>query len=345
MTENVDEAEVLEGAQADAEIYTASFLKQLPGAVRDRRKTDRGFCTRLEKRWRKPFELFEGVLLLGLQLGSEFNQEEREEAEQRNDLIFASLTRLHARGCLLCSEVLALLKTGHASGAYGRWRTLHETAVTAWFISCGDELLAEKYLAHQDIKSLEDAEDFQNKCADLGLEPISDEHMNALRLKSEQLKRKYGDTFIGGYGWAADAIRAKIPALKGKSITFNHLEQAADQGHMRPYYRFASHSIHPTSKGLQYEIGLIRQGDVLLSGPSNFGLAEPANASCSSLQQATGALLMMKPNRQRLASLMALRNMIKTTAREFVEAEQRIAREDSEIQIARFQSPSIRRKD
>src|ERR1035441_6252711 len=74
------------------------------------------------------------------------------------------------------AEVLALLKTGHASGAYGRWRTLHETAVTAWFISCGDQLLAEKYLAHQDIKSLEDAEDFQNKCADLGLGPISDEH-------------------------------------------------------------------------------------------------------------------------------------------------------------------------
>src|ERR1035441_5200274 len=37
MTDNADEAEVLEDAQADAEIYTASFLKQLPGAVRGRR--------------------------------------------------------------------------------------------------------------------------------------------------------------------------------------------------------------------------------------------------------------------------------------------------------------------
>ena len=59
---------------------------------------------------------------------------------------------------------------------------MHETAVTAWFISHGDQLLAEKYLAHQDVKSLEDAEDFQNNCADLGLEPISDERMNALHL-------------------------------------------------------------------------------------------------------------------------------------------------------------------
>ena len=162
--------------------------------------------------------------------------------------------------------------------------------------------------------------------------------MKALRLKCDQLRQKFGDAFSGGYGWAADAVRAKIPGHKG-GINFNHLEQAADQGHMRSFYRFASHSIHPTSKGLHYEIGLIRQSEVLLSGPSNYGLAEPANASGSSLRQATTALLMPKPNRQRLASLMALDNMIRETTTAFSKAEQRIVREDSEIRAGKFSGP------
>jgi hypothetical protein len=338
-----DEPEVLRLAQKDAELYTASFLEQLPRAVRDHRKTDRAFCSRLNKRWKAAFELFDGVLLLANQLGSEFNQEESADAKQRNDLMFAALVRLHARSCLLCSEVMALLKTGFASGAYARWRTFHETSVTAWFISNGDQLLAEKYLAHETIKNLEDAEQYQKDCAELGLKPVSEEYMKALRVNCDQLKKKYGDAFSGGYGWAAEAVRAKLTSHKG-SINFNHLEQAADQGHMRSYYRFASHSIHPTSKGLQYEIGLIRQGEVFLSGPSNYGLAEPASASCSSLRQATGALIMMKPNRQRLGSLIALDNMIRETTTAFSEAEQRIVREDSEIRSGKFKSPAPRKK-
>jgi hypothetical protein len=162
--------------------------------------------------------------------------------------------------------------------------------------------------------------------------------MQALRLKCDWLKTKYGEAFSGRYGWASEAVRAKLSGHKG-SITFNHVERAADQSHMRSYYRFASHSVHPTSKGLHYEIGLIRQGEVFLSGPSNYGLAEPANATLSSFRQATGALLMLKPNRQRLASLMALKSMAEDAARTFVETEQRIGREDSERRSSLFETP------
>jgi hypothetical protein len=339
MAENTDEAEVLRLAQRDAELYTVSFLKQVPGTVKDRRKAERGFCARLQKRWKRSFELFEGVLLLSEQLGSEFHQQEHKYAKKRNDLLFKCLVRLHARSCLLFSEALALLKSGHASGAYGRWRTFHETAVTAWFISNGDQLLAEKYLAHQSIKNLEDAEQYQKDCVELGFERVPEEHMKVLRLECDQLKKKYGDAFSGGYGWAADAVRAKLPGLKGR-INFNHLEQAADQGHMRSFYQFASHMIHPTSKSLQYEIGLIRHGEVFLSGPSNYGLAEPANASCASLKQTTAALLMTRPNRQRIASLMALENMIRETALAFSQTEKQIVHEDAEIQAGAFSKSS-----
>ena len=101
MAEKPEEAKVLEDAQDDAELYTEAFLMQLLAAVKDRRKADRGFCSRLEKRWRRPLQLFEGVLLLGLQLGSGFSEQEHKEAERRKDFMFSALTRLHARSCLI----------------------------------------------------------------------------------------------------------------------------------------------------------------------------------------------------------------------------------------------------
>jgi hypothetical protein len=88
--------------------------------------------------------------------------------------------------------------------------------VTAWFISEGDQLLAEKYLAHQTIKEIEDAEQYQNNCADIGSKPIPEANLHALRLKRDGLKKKYGEAFSGGYGWAAEAVRAKLPDHKGR---------------------------------------------------------------------------------------------------------------------------------
>jgi hypothetical protein len=70
MDENTDEAKVLAEAQDDAELYTASFLKQLPSAVKDRRKTDRGFSGRLEKRWRRPSNYSRAYFFLGSSSGA-----------------------------------------------------------------------------------------------------------------------------------------------------------------------------------------------------------------------------------------------------------------------------------
>ena len=58
--------------------------------------------------------------------------------------------------------------------------------------------------------------------------------------------------------------------------------------------------------------------------------------ACLSLQQATAALLMHAPNRQRIASLMALKNMIAVANSAFARAEQRILKEDSEIRAGQF---------
>jgi hypothetical protein len=47
---------------------------------------------------------------------------------------------------------------------------------------------------------------------------------------------------------------------------------------------------------------------------------------------------MTNPNRQRIASLIAMQNMIKLTSDAFIETEQQIVREDSEVQTASFRT-------
>ncbi len=41
-----------------------------------------------------------------------------------------ALLMLHARTCLVASELETMIRCGYADGAAARWRTLHEMAVT-----------------------------------------------------------------------------------------------------------------------------------------------------------------------------------------------------------------------
>jgi len=90
--------------------------------------------------------MFEAVLELSMQLGETYNRVHRRSAARRQDFVFEALTRLHARALLTASEVLALLRTGHASGANARWRTMHEISVVAQFLSKHGGPTAERYL-------------------------------------------------------------------------------------------------------------------------------------------------------------------------------------------------------
>ena len=78
---------------------------------------------------------------------------------QKNEHSIRALFLLHARGRLVSSEILHLLRAGYANGAYARWRTLYETAIIARFLIdqkwiTSREELAERYLYHQNILKL-----------------------------------------------------------------------------------------------------------------------------------------------------------------------------------------------
>lgn len=71
--------------------------------------------------WHKPLALLEMLLATALEAGDDFNREFRPRVVERDDYVFEVLTRLHARTCQLTSEILVLLKSGHADGAHARF--------------------------------------------------------------------------------------------------------------------------------------------------------------------------------------------------------------------------------
>ena len=106
--------------------------------------------------------------------------------------------------------------------------------------------------------------------------------------------RRFGKSYGGNYGWAADALKLSKPS-------FAEVEKAAGLDNLRPYYRMASHNIHANPKGVFVKLGLAGIGtDLLLAGPSQRGLADPGHGAAISISQATTALLTSQPNLDRL---------------------------------------------
>lgn len=95
-------------------------------------------------------------------------------SQQRNgsDPKLVALTLLHARACLVASEVQSLLRSGHAAGAQARWRTLHELAVIAFVLGNHDRDISERFLQHRQVERHKDALHYQQYCEAPGLPAV-----------------------------------------------------------------------------------------------------------------------------------------------------------------------------
>jgi hypothetical protein len=197
-----------------------------------------------------------------------------------------ALTRLHARGCLVASEVLGLVRTGHAAGAGARWRTLHELSVTADIIASRPEI-AERYLDHAAVQRWMDLKDYQRFATRLGYEPLSEMDMLEIERAKNAAAAKYDKHFVKREGWAAPLFTPSRPPNG-----FRELEEIAQLDHLRPYYNLSSHSVHAGSRA--GELNLFDRGGerFRLVGPTNVGFAESAHGALISLAQLTITLVL-----------------------------------------------------
>jgi len=143
--------------------------------VADEERTRRGFERRLADLWGPALEALNAMIIAAQEAGSEVAVTEGRmgKREHRYDPRLAAIIRLHARACLVGTEVLTLLRAGLASGAHARWRTLHEIAVICQFLRQNDDDTAERYLAHGEVMKAGNLEAYQAHAKRLGYRPYS----------------------------------------------------------------------------------------------------------------------------------------------------------------------------
>jgi hypothetical protein len=119
---------------------------------------------------------------------------------------------------------------------------------------------------------------------------------------------------------------------------FSCIEKDVGIEHFRPYYKTSSYNVHATPKGIMFKLGLSPNVNVLLSGPSNAGLADPGQSTAISLTQITSVLLSTKPNYDRIIILKVMSLLTKEIKKAFVIAHEYIE-EKTRLNLKRKKLP------
>jgi hypothetical protein len=292
----------------------------------------------LATHWKRALDLYEMVTVACEEAGAEYNSANSEAAEKENDLVFEALVGLHALACRTASEVYALLRSGHPFGAMTRWRSLHENAVVAEILSANGSGVAERFLLHQYLQNAKDARSYQEHCEALGYEPLSEEEFAETQQAADDLKRRYGKEYQRDYGWAA------ILTDDGRAPSFRDLERMAGLEHLRPFYGWASHAVHPGSKGLQLNLLQRGEGSVRLAGPTNAFLADPGHGTLQALLHATTVLLIhgrqgSAQHFEHLIVISALKRLVDEAGDAFLQAERDLEVAETQFQAGLRDSP------
>ena len=312
--------------EAAAPIITDELARLTPSMVIDHEAIRVAFEIRLRDPWGAAFDAFEALRVASVESGERYIDRVADEASADGDQVFPVLVRLHARACEGASEIATLLRSGHASGAHARWRTLHEIAVVMSFIADQGDEAARRYMEHRAISSWHDAQDYQVFAARLGEEPFTAEEMDEMAHERAALLARHGPSFDKPWGWASAALRPAPP-------TFRSLETAVDLAHWRPYYAMASHGVHGGPRALYFRLGVPDALETLIAGPSNLGLGDPGIDASLSLGVIDAVLLTHRADLEGLTTAKVIHALVDRAVAAFSEAEaesQRRLAEDGE---------------
>ena len=283
-----------------------------------------GFRKRLYRRWKIPLEKLRMLVTMCRELGDSINFELRKASEVKHKHLVEVLTRSHARACQISEEIICLLDGGFADGAMARWRTLYEVAVVAEFIGAHGEELAERYVLHQVVESRRAAHEYERCRERLGYPAISESEINVLEISFAKVIKRFGPEFGQQYGWAAQHLGIPRP-------NFANIERAIGSDHFRSHYRMASHNVHANPKGVFFKLGLMNELPVLLSGPSNAGLADPGHGAAIALARVSGSLTVLHPTLDNNIALLMLSQVVDEIGEGFGQAHKRLEQDEASL--------------
>ena len=275
-----------QAAEANIDMLITTTAEQMlaktDAAVADQRARQ----ARITRRWGTALDACYMVTKGAAELGALAAQPRPQAAF---DSVSKALVLLQARACQTSFEVHALLSAGFPGGAFGRYRTLHELAVIAALMSQYGRRpehadLAGRYLDHAHIDQFRQVQHRQRSGRALGWPPLPAGTVKKLKKEHDRLIGRYGRAYRDDYGWADGLIKPPL--------TFAGLEAKADMNYLRYLYVTGSHLIHASAHGMTLTIpGQGNAATLTLTGPSDTGLAQPAQASLNALIAVTGALI------------------------------------------------------
>ena len=284
------------------------------------------FKERLYACWQLPLERLRMLLTISRELGADINQTARQSTDAiKCKYLVEVLSRLHARACQITEEILCLLEGGFADGAMARWRTLHEVAVVASFIADHGEDLAERYVLHQAVEAHRAANEYQKCHQPSGYEALEESTLQAFEESYNAAIARFGQEFKGTYGWAAYHLKIAKP-------NFDDIERAVGNGHLRAHYRMASHNVHANPKGAFFKLGNLDEPQLLLSGPSNAGMADPGYRAALSLAHISATIAMLESTVDNNMLLQVIFQLMIEVVDLFEEADKHLAEDVSQSQ-------------
>lgn len=256
-----------------------------------------GFENRLYEEWREPLDALEATIVIAEEAGERKATALAESPDYKDSSKLFALVQIHARSIQIAKEILTLLKAGFADGANSRWRTIYELTVVAYFLKSQPEDLSQRFLAHDVMKRYKEAGEYRRAYKKLGYPPIDRREFNKLKKERDALIKIYGSGFKyrSGYEWIPPTVIWRSASSPRARVNFRDVEDKVKLGHWHGFYMKSSNAVHPGSSGF-YRLGMIRQEEMLLTGSSNYGLADPLQNTGISLTQITVALLTLEPD-------------------------------------------------
>lgn len=319
--------EIIENVTRDsANSLIRSLTRRWPEQKIEECNDMRYFRDRIDLRWAKTLDPLRMLLIASREVGQEFSEKLARSKAQKGIVKREAIMALHMRACQTTMEILVLLENGLADGAYARWRTLYEISVVAFVIDRFGDDIAERYLAH-DVVSMRELimNEYRHEGRAYDLDALTVEEKK-IEEEFQSALHKFGKSFGGAYGWAAENLNRKAPR-------FQDLEEAIDWKALPPNYKWSSYKVHAGVAGTVRSLGSFSGQPILRAGASNAGLETPAINTAYSLMQVSllvfGRLNELE-NQIKFKSLIILRDKV---LKEGIKAAKKLERDEMEIRL------------
>lgn len=300
--------------------------------LKEHRKIQKGFETRLYKRWKKPLDLFESFVVICLESGED-KKNKLSKGKTITNPKQVALIKIHARSVQIAYEILTLIRSGFADGAFARWRSIHELGIITFFLRENNDDVSTRYLEHDFMKKFKEAKNYQMYYKKLGHPPITKKEFNRNKKVHDKLLQKYGSEFEyrNGFEWIPKSI---LP-----NRNFRSLQEHVKLDKFHPFYSWSSDSVHGGSKGL-HRLGLIddSQNKVLAAGPTNYGFTDPIDSTVISLSHVTSNLLLLEPDFEDILMMQVIQKYVKEIGQKALKVQKNLEKEHRVTKFHKIQT-------